>query len=55
MKKYLVIRVSEYSSSLIKGAFDDERKAEIYAELSNEVEDTEGVAYYVAVIKDKES
>ena len=52
MKKFLVIRVSEYSSSLIKGAFDDERKAQTYADLSNEIEDTDGVRYYVAVIKE---
>lgn len=51
MKKYLVVRVSEYSSTLVKGAFDDEKKAIIYAELSNEIEKLEGVTYYVAVIK----
>lgn len=55
MKKYLVIRVSEYSSTMIKGAFDDENKADIYAELSNEMEELEGATYYVAVIKDKVS
>ena len=37
---------------LIKGAFDDEHKAEIYAELSNEVEGTDDVTFYVAVIKE---
>lgn len=51
MKKYLVIRVSEYSSTMIKGAFDDENKADTYAELSNEMEASEGAKYYVAVIK----
>lgn len=51
MKKYLVVRVSEYSSTMIKGAFDDESKADTYAELSNEMEELEGVTYYVAVIK----
>ena len=35
MKKYLVVRVSEYSSALVKGAYDDEQKATTYAELSN--------------------
>ena len=51
MKKYLVVRVSEYSSTLVKGAFDDEQKAITYAELSNEIEESEGVTYHVAVIK----
>lgn len=51
MKKYLVVRVSEYSSTLVKGAFDDEQKATTYAELSNEIEESEGVTYHVAVIK----
>lgn len=40
---------------MIKGAFDDENKADTYAELSNEMEELEGVTYYVAVIKDKVS
>lgn len=51
MKKYLVVRVSEYSSTLVKGSFDDEQKATTYAELSNEIEESEGVTYHVAVIK----
>lgn len=40
---------------MIKGAFDDENKADTYAELSNEMEALEGVTYYVAVIKDNVS
>jgi hypothetical protein len=51
MKKYLVVRVSEYSSTIVKGAFDDEQKAITYAELSNEIEESEGATYHVAVIK----
>lgn len=51
MKKYLVVRVSEYSSIIVRGAFDDEQKAITFAELSNEIEELEGVTYHVAVIK----
>lgn len=51
MKKYLVVRVSDCISTIIKGAFDDEQKATTYAELSNEIEESAGVTYHVAVIK----
>lgn len=51
MKKYLVVRVSDTISTIIKGAFDDEQKATTYAELSNEIEESAGVTYHVAVIK----
>lgn len=54
-KKFLVIRFSKYSSPYVKGTFDDERKAEVYAELSNEIEKDMDGEYYVAVIKEKNS
>ena len=53
MKKFLVIRFSEYSSPYVKASFDDERKAEIFAELSKMQEEKDWVTYYVAVITDK--
>ena len=52
MKKYLVIQVSKYGSMDIEGSFDDERKAAIFAELSNQKGNDDHYTYHVAEIKE---